>query len=149
MIGIFAFGLITLGFMFQPSATDESVVRRILLNNAAINIWQRSPFIGVGLGNFLVELPSDDVGRQVNFLQPVHNMYLLLLSEAGFIGFLISLPVIFLIKSSTSLYSRFIYVVPLCGMLLIGLVDHYPMTLQQGQVWFVLLIALTIAGENR
>lgn len=127
--------LILLGILFRPSAADESVMRRVELNNAALYMWQRSPFIGLGLGNFLVALPDYDVSRQINFLQPVHNIYLLILAETGIVGLMLFLWSIMKSTWTTSL---------VC-LLFLGLVDHYLITLQQGQLLFTVVFALAVS----
>ncbi len=155
---MFIVGLIVLGVMFHPSMTDESVVRRIALSSAALDMWQRSPLIGIGLGNFLVALPSDTLGRQVNFSQPAHNIYLLMLSEVGVIGLFLFTWVVWA-RASAMIFSRpnknvavynlgIIYFLSCCFLLLLGFVDHYPISLQQGQLWLVLLLAITPQSEN-
>lgn len=118
---------------------DESVVVRQQLNASAITMFLRSPITGIGLGNFLTELPKTLTSRQIYFLQPVHNIYLLLLSETGIIGFAILIWVLTKIKSITR-YSLYI-------ILFLGLVDHYSLTIQQGQLLFTILLAASTIGS--
>lgn len=159
LIVFFILLFISLTIVFRPFDTDESVVRRVALSTTAIDMWQHSPFIGVGLHNFLVELPSYTMSREINFLQPAHNIYLLLLSETGLIGGLtfawivVSIVLAFIgirpkRKPETTL-SDYIYGVPFVLFLLLGFIDHYPITLQQGQLWFTVLFALASQRENR
>jgi len=124
---------------FDPMS--ESVVVRQQLNSAAITMWQHSPLFGVGLGNFLVELPKNLPSRTIYFLQPVHNIYLLLLSETGIVGlgsFLLLLWYIFQRIRNSKLKA------PIVALLLLGLIDHYPLTLQQGQLLFTLFLSLSL-----
>ena len=103
-------------------------------------MWTKHPLIGVGLGNYLTELPNYLVSRQIYFLQPVHNIYLLILSETGVIGFSFFLFVLW-----NTLKNRFrIIHYSLFIILFLGLVDHYPLTLQQGQLLFTLLLAMCV-----
>lgn len=142
--------------LFFPSVSDESVVRRIDLQNAALGMWQHSPFIGVGLGNFLVELPVYTHSRYVNFLQPVHNIFILSLAELGIVGiFAIIIGIGFMIYRSVALFSRatiarrLLYVIhwmPICCVLLLGFVDHYPVTLQQGQLLSMVVLGVSISS---
>ncbi len=118
------------------ASDDESVVVREELNTAAVKIWEESPLIGVGLGNFLVELPKTIPTRTVYFLQPAHNIYLLLLTETGIVGFIFS---IWFIMHNVKKFT-----LPLIILLLLGLVDHYALTLQQGQLLLTLFLALSI-----
>lgn len=118
----------------QINFKEESVVVREQLNNAALSLWQHSPLVGVGLGNFLVRLPEVLASRQIYFLQPVHNIYLLVLAETGIIGFIM---VLLLLRHTIKKLQ-----IPLIALLLLGFVDHYPLTLQQGQLLFTLVLAL-------
>jgi O-antigen ligase len=145
--------IMCLGFaLLLPSFGDEAVLRRAELNLSAIRLWQDSPFVGIGLGNFIVRLPETSIHREISFLQPVHNMYLLLLTETGLIGIcaaiILFLAVVghvirrVLVKGVQSGgYS--IYAVPLLTLLLLGFADHYMLTLQQGQLLLTLFISLT------
>lgn len=139
--------LILLVFLiFQFNVNEESVVVRQQLNAAAISIWQQSPLFGVGLGNFLVELPRALVSREVYFLQPVHNIYLLLLAETGIVGLGIFLWLIWFVIHKKKIFS--IWHLPFGILLVLGLVDHYPITLQQGQLLLTILAALSLSARS-
>ncbi len=134
-------------FLFFVGTTfgfqDESVVVREQLNSAAVLIVTASPVIGSGMGNFLVRLPDFLVSRTIYFLQPVHNIYLLLLSEIGIIGCALFLWVLW--KSGKNMFRKFsVYQLLLCMLLVIGLVDHYPLTIQQGQLMFTIFLSLSL-----
>ncbi|MDP1722327.1 MAG: O-antigen ligase family protein [Candidatus Gottesmanbacteria bacterium] len=159
---VFAYILYTIPFIlflvlavWSFSPKEESVVVRQQLNNAAIKLWTASPLFGVGLGNFLVRLPEALPSRTIYFLQPVHNIYLLVLAETGVVGFVFI--VIFIWQSIKGLVFRIkenrkellfnlntIYFVPFFCILLLGLVDHYPLTLQQGQLLLTVLVGMSI-----
>ena len=113
---------------------DESVVVREALNSSAITMFRQSPIIGKGLGNFLVNLPATLPSRQIYFLQPVHNMYLLLLSETGIIGFSVACLLFWRARKNI------ILILVLC----IGFLDHYFLTLQQGQLLLTIFFALSL-----
>lgn len=148
--------LATMFFIFTTfPANSESVVVRQELNISAIKLWQRSPIVGIGLGNFLVNLPHALPSRQIYFLQPVHNIYLLLLSEVGVVG--VGLLVYVVIRKVSSIKYQVsrkkrkyvilntLYLIPLISILALGLVDHYPLTLQQGQLLTTIFVCLVIA----
>ncbi|MBL8702105.1 MAG: O-antigen ligase family protein [Alphaproteobacteria bacterium] len=79
---------------------ERSVDFRARYNEAAIDIWAESPVIGVGANNFGYRLGSyaadlADMNREnedqyakisVRTFAPVHNVYLLVLSESGALG---------------------------------------------------------------
>jgi hypothetical protein len=135
---LFVMSLLCIGVYvyFFPSMSDESVVVRQQLNVSAIHIWKSHPLIGVGLGNFLVVLPDFLPSRVIYFLQPVHNIYLLLLSEIGVIGGIGVIGVIWKIRK------RVVCPLSLVSVFLLGLVDHYFLTLQQGQLLLTIIISL-------
>ncbi len=124
----------TMGF------SDETVVVREQLNQAAVAMFLRSPVVGAGLGNFLVELPKNLVSRDIYFLQPVHNIYLLLLAETGIVGFSIFVWLIFRVLRNAPAFRHSVFI-----LLFLGLVDHYPLTLQQGQLLLTILLATMAA----
>ncbi len=131
--------------MMLPSVTSESVAVRGQLNQAALSMWFQSPFVGVGAGNFLVALPDHLVSRQIYFLQPVHNIFLLLLSEVGILGVLFIIYFLFRITNyELRITKKFIYIFPI---VIIGLFDHYFLTLQQGLLVTVLSLGLYLT-EN-
>ncbi len=144
LLAIFLF--IFLGSTFH--IYDESVIVRQQLNAASVKIFLQAPLTGIGLGNFLVALPHYLPSRQIYFLQPVHNIYLLLLSEIGIIGIAgVGIIVFCLLNHKSSIKnkdSKFIIRYSLFSVLFLGLVDHYFLTLQQGQLLFTLLLALNV-----
>ena len=107
---------------------SESVSVRKNLNNAAFTLSRDRPLVGTGLGTFIVALPQVDGSRNLYFLQPVHNIYLLILSETGIFGLFLFLLVIFLNMKRPSFNGSH---VPFVILLILGLFDHYSMTLQQ------------------
>ena len=156
MSSVTTFGLIVAcvvmlvgGFIYAP-VQEESVVVRQQLNVAALEIWKHSPYFGVGVGNFLVALPSSLVSKQVYFLQPVHNIYLLILAEIGLVGVGICLGVLLWLFDMVRLSKNSVHplVFSIGSLMLLGLVDHYLLTLQQGQLLLVLISALFLSETS-
>jgi hypothetical protein len=99
------------------------------LNNVAIEQWVKSPIFGTGLGTS--PLYPRNIANFALLHQPIHNIYLLLLSEtgvAGLVGFLV------VIKKRFSWF--------LLPILFLGLFDHYFLTLQQGQLLLALVLGI-------
>ena len=89
-----------------------------------------------------------------NLYQPVHNIYLLVYSEIGIIGF-----VLFLLFIGGLLYEfvkrvkmrkmwDYSFLLVTGSVLLIGLFDHFLLTIQQGRFVFWLSLALLVALTN-
>ena len=117
---------------------SESFSRRYKLNLVAIKIWADYPLFGTGLNQFTPYLSQyAQIEASTRFLQPVHNIYLLLLSETGLIGLAL---VILILRQFVKKFS-----IPLIALLIIGLFDHYPFTLQTGQLLLAISLALAAA----
>jgi O-antigen ligase len=71
----------------QP-VTDEnfSVVERIAHWTAAQRMWERSPWLGIGAGNYAALYPTVRLPRWEEALGHAHNFYLNLLGETGLLG---------------------------------------------------------------
>jgi len=142
LVGILTLGLATpLGLRFTDiKLTDESIVQRESLIQSSIVMIKDNPLFGVGLNNFLINLPAyQKPSAPLSYLQPVHNIFLLVMSETGIIGF--SFFVWFLIKTYRRINSYFI-IYPLSLIIILGLFDHYFLTLQQGQLLFSFVLGL-------
>ena len=139
---------------------DESVELRsssdrVVYNQIALDAIKQSPILGTGIGNFpwyaavyLSKTKFDLKG------QPVHNIYLSAWAELGIIGLALYLaaigfPFMAGIKNirQAAINQQFLYTAALsgiCGLLVIGIFDHYPWTLIQFQVALWGLMAVVI-----
>ncbi|MBI4100647.1 O-antigen ligase family protein [Candidatus Microgenomates bacterium] len=152
--GLFLF-VISLGLMYARFETlvttdRESWQRRNDLNLVAAEMIKARPLSGVGLGNFLVELPNfyPDRGR-VRFLQPAHNLYLMIGAEAGLITLAAFLVFIFMtyrrLRHAGNLVVKHSLIIALSVIFFLSFFDHYFYTLQQGQLLFSLILGLSWA----
>ncbi len=125
------------------SVDQESVRERIVLNQAAEALFKKSPIFGVGLLQFIPQLPT--LKQSQLALQPVHSIYWLWLVETGLSGFI-------LISLLTWKFAKFI----LCwketagamafgAILILGAVDHNWLTLVQGQGCLAIVTTLIFA----
>ena len=130
------------------TTTDESVQYRYRLNLAAIEMVRSSPLLGVGLNNFLVRLPefyAEKHAPRFLWLQPAHNIYLLIAAEVGIPGLIFFLWFVgktfqrIKEKQFSMHNSKF---TSLFTVLFLGLFDHYFLTLQQGQLLLALVLGL-------
>lgn len=137
--------LLGTAYYFRPIVSDAAVTQRLDLADAAATMWKDSPLFGVGLGNFLVRLPEYTVTRTASFLQPAHSIYWMLLAEGGVLG------VLLMAVGILGLFPHKIRGIPPIAIsalliLIIGFVDHYPVTLQQGQLLLTLVGSLAIVS---
>lgn len=112
------------------------ITHRLELIKSAFTIIKENFWFGAGLNNFipnLVKVSNTFVNAWE--LQPVHNIFLLIFSEVGLIGFSLFIYVI-----ASSFY---ITNYSLIAILLTGLNDHYWLTLQQNMLLFVFVLTLS------
>lgn len=116
---------------------ENGLIKRGQLNLASLGMIKKSPIFGVGMKNFLVNLPDFQNESHFFWLQPVHNILLLILSEVGFLGLgilIFGIKKLFKNKNMTRETWLIIGVVLISGM-----VDHYWLTLPQN-MWLMTII---------
>lgn len=102
--------------------------KRITLMQNSFEIIFKNPLFGVGLGNYLLSQSAFPTKYAYHFLQPVHNIILLLLAEIGFV-FCGWICFILFQWFKNNWRKEYVYI---CGVLILtGLFDHYWITLQQ------------------
>lgn len=123
---------------------NPSFYERYELNQIAINQILSHPLFGVGSNLFIKHLPDYPLGHQQSYLlQPVHHGLLLITAETGLAGLLlISLCLVSwfkLIQATKHPISAFL---PLACLFVILQLDHYPLTLQTGQLLLTFSLVL-------
>ncbi len=130
-------------FMATNYPSNQSLIRRDYLNQAAWKMFLNNPLFGVGLNNFTTRVEEYSQTHEiVRFVQPVHNLPLLVLAENGIIGNLLLFLLIkkmFKVQSLKSKVQRkgsipnTQYPI-LISLLPIILLDHYLLTNQTGMI---------------
>jgi O-antigen ligase len=77
-----------LSHVLQQPLTDENfaVVERVAHWVAALRMWERSPWLGIGPGNYSVVYPTVRLPLWEDPLGHAHNIYLNVLGETGLLG---------------------------------------------------------------
>ncbi|MFC1655348.1 O-antigen ligase family protein [Patescibacteria group bacterium] len=131
---------------------DSSLTDRVFYFNISKQMMYAIPF-GIGLGNFTL-LMSDFTSAKLApwDFQPVHNIYMLITNEMGVFGFivfvllLVSFAVlIFLAMKKADKHKRnlgAILISLLTALCIIGLFDHYLISLYHGQALLFLMFAV-------
>ena len=126
--------------------TDTGVVDRRNLLKASLSVIKKNILQGTGLGKF-VRYMGENAPLTKNglyLLQPVHNIFVLLLAEFGIFGFLSFLFLLFdILRKNIQKINIFVLLV-LFAVIGIGLVDHYFVTLPQGIAMFWMFMGLAI-----
>lgn len=147
---LIAFFASPLGARFTKiNIADEAIVQRKILIESSVNLIKTNPYFGVGLGNFLPHLPKVQNPLSLGlYLQPVHNIFLLTFAEIGIFGF--SIFVWFLWKTFGHLkrHKEKALIIVLSQVMILGLFDHYFLTLQQGQLLFAFILGLCFVSPK-
>lgn len=123
---IYYFFLLLLPYLLDRTSailTDQSSIsRRVILNQASLEMFRHHTLFGVGVNNFTLNLETYATSREVvRFVQPVHNLLFLILSEGGLLLLGISLLLIQRIKVK-DFYLKTIILLALISL------DHYLFT---------------------
>jgi O-antigen ligase len=119
------------------SLSEESITQRTQQTNEALSMFYANPIVGVGLNNYFyhIETVYFPLGPQ-----PVHNIFLLTLSQIGIVGFLALL--LLLLKTARRNHYSFLVVATL---IVLGSLDHYLLTIQQGQLILTLSTSMLLS----
>lgn len=137
--------LIAILFYFAPSLSgQETIDQRLALAEIGWKMIKINSLAGVGLNNFISQLPNywQQFGMTY-WLQPVHNIFLLLAAETGLTGLIIFLWFLILTFKKLLASNRQLLITTLAIILTLGLFDHYWLTLQQTQLLFSLIFGLS------
>jgi O-antigen ligase len=136
----------------QTALTEEAVVQRSALITVAWHMITMHPLVGVGLGNFLPALAIARSPLSLElYLQPVHNIFLLVAAETGLLGlsvfgwftYSMYLKLLGRMRRSKTKSREILGMISLLTTLVIlGQFDHYLITLQQGQLLFAMIVGL-------
>lgn len=117
--------------------SETSISRRVFLNEAAWNMFDQNPLVGVGINQFTAELENyAQASEAVKFIQPAHNAGVLILAESGIIGFLFVL----LVWQRITLRSKTV-AVALLALLPLLVLDHYLISLETGLLLFIVYVS--------
>lgn len=151
LLSIIFFPYLYSRFSFNPQ--EEAVTNRVEYSREASSQISKNLLFGVGIGNFIPIFKESLANQPEGFYQPVHNVYLLIASEIGAVGF--SIFILFLAyifysglkvfrSSSASEKKLFItgYALLVFGFLLFAFFDHFFWTLQQGRLMFWIVLGI-------
>lgn len=137
----------------QFSAGEPAVTDRAGYTDVAADIIAHHP-LGVGIGNQVLDTVQSGLYAQYGFStlwswEPIHNLYLLVASELGWLGVLSFLTFLGMVGwrllKRTETVASDIMIALLIVVLMFGLADHFFWTLQPGRLMFWLVIGLALS----
>jgi O-antigen ligase len=152
--GIFSLFVFELALLFWSRGTfpwnDPALLSRWSGYKEALSLFWSHP-LGVGWNHYTLFLDEvTPTALQPWDYQPVHNVYLLILVETGLIGFFVgNLALILIVRKMWSLsktlstpdlaFKKRIFALIGISVILIGLFDHYWISLEQGRFLLILI----------
>jgi len=140
---------------FTKSLND----RWVYINVSRGTIWD-NPILGIGSGQFVINMENMLIIKENWMLEPVHNVFLLVWSELGIIGFFILILFIgfilkgmFHVEHSTEQVRNMPELAKTFGAIFVGLLfvmffDHYLWDIQQGSFLLWMTMGFLVgAGE--
>ena len=141
-----------ISFLLSPIIIDHwpanffnqlSISRRQLLNQAAWQMWLDKPLLGVGWFNFVKQVENYSHNPEVvRFVQPVHHLGLLILSEGGLVTTL-AVGLILWRKRQIINWQKLPILLPLASL------DHYLVTQPVGLLLMILLVSSFTGRRTR
>lgn len=157
LIGSSAIGLLSFvyGLLYRDRFLDlltrpRDLLFRVESIQTAFEIIKSNWLIGTGLNNYFYYMTDIQKNFSPVFLQPPHNIYVLVLVQIGILGLILFMTFLFqtVVRLSSSLNNaigldKSLYrasAAILIITLVSGLFDHFLLTVQQGQLFLAVLI---------
>src|ERR1035437_9420168 len=132
--------------------SDESLVQRQQLTTQSFLMIQKNLVFGVGINNFFNNLTFPKGQTDLSLVQPVHNIFLLVFSETGLIGFCFFIYIFYkalkkIISGIAKKESKYILLL-IFSVIFLGFFDHYFLTIQQGQLLLSIIFGAALSYKN-
>lgn len=127
----------------------ESTKQRLELSLVSGKILKENWFIGTGLNTFPIkEILYTSTNNTTWFLQPVHNVYLLIFAEVGIFGLLFLYFILNKLFNTKNVLNKIEYVLIVVFILTTGMFDHYWFTIQQNLLLLFFMTGLIFQRKN-
>lgn len=133
------------GFLVGLKSDPLSLEKRLAVYLNSFSIITNNLIFGVGLNHYLIFQANYPIKYSYFFLQPVHNIILLLASEAGIV-FATYLSLLILKKNRENLFKNSAFLVCFLVVFMTGMIDHYWLTLQQN--WLLLGVVFGLLNNK-
>jgi hypothetical protein len=127
----------------------ETVSGRISLFQSSGYLLSKFFVFGTGLNNYIIQLGKNIQFIRINWwLQPVHNIFLLILVETGITGYLSVGFVLTKLFSFNFSRRNYWYLLSLVFIMITGMADHYWLTINQTRLLLTLIITGLISKNG-
>lgn len=119
----------------------RSITERVSQYRDAAALIKRHPFFGTGPGAYTSALASEFPDRDIYELQPVHNMFVLLIAEIGIPGSFLIFGLLGYVFWRAR--QNYMLLTPLAALMIAGLFDHWLLSLWGGLLTLAMASALS------
>jgi O-antigen ligase len=153
MLTIFVYLIFQNSFIAQrflmTKVTDEAFSQRTVLMQQSLTMFTKAPVFGVGVNNFFNNLNFPNSQLTPLLIQPVHNIFLLVLSETGLIGFCLFIYLFYVmirnLITAKKIKEKKYLLMLIFTVVFLGSFDHYFLTIQQGQLLFAVILGTMLS----
>ncbi len=166
ILGVLGIGLLSFvyGLLYRDRFLDlltrpRDLLFRVESIQAAFEIIKSNWLIGTGLNNYFYYMIDIQKNFSPVFLQPPHNIFVLILLQTGILGLILFATFLFQtvfrlftnLKTAEGFSRRFFQatMAVLIVTLVSGVFDHFILTVQQGQLLGAVLIGLAWSSVER
>ncbi len=135
-------------FNLQNRLEATSVSERRGQYSESLSFIKNNPFFGVGPGVYTFALAKKYPELASWQLQPIHNIYLLILVEMGLVGML----VLFVLVANfvrIIIKNNLIYLPVLASLFMLGIFDHWLVSMFTGIVFWWVIISLGLIYKSK
>jgi O-antigen ligase len=115
----------------------------------SLTMFTKAPVFGVGVNNFFNNLNFPNSQLTPLLIQPVHNIFLLVLSETGLIGFCLFIYLFYVmirnLITAKKIKEKKYLLMLIFTVVFLGSFDHYFLTIQQGQLLFAVILGTMLS----
>jgi len=122
---------------------SNSIEERISMNEIAINLIKEKPFFGWGINSYTAVLKNNNNNLAGYSLQPVHNSFLLVLSELGVLGLISFLLIYFYLLYNSIVQNKKFSILMLFSILPVLFLDHWMLSLHLGLLLLFFIFAFS------
>lgn len=115
--------------------TNSTFERKMYLNDS-FSLLKKDWLFGTGIGNYTKALSENDLQRPWYYLQPVHNVFLLVWAEIGIFGLLFYIAIFIYLFGLAFKKNNALGLSVLAVLAIIMILDHYFWSLHFGILFF-------------
>ncbi|MEK7151548.1 MAG: O-antigen ligase family protein [Patescibacteria group bacterium] len=134
------------------SSQEEAVTQRVYYNKVAGEFIGEHLMLGMGVGQFIPNMIMKFSYLPSQAYQPVHNIYLLVVGETGFLGLVAFIGFVVIIfwgfvgRTRFAKLYHYSFFILASSFLVVGFFDHFLWTSQQGGFIFWIILGFLTNG---